>query len=192
MPTEKDRQRQKNWYEKNRDTVLKRVANWQKENHEQYIAYQRANREANIEARRAQSRKWKADNIEKHREISRGYSRKHAEEISDKRKAARRELKQRVINAYGGACACCDEKAIEFLTIDHVGGDGAAHLKALGIRKGSSDKLYRVLIAENFPDGFRVLCFNCNSARGFYGYCPHNPEDKTGVPLHRFLGTKRK
>jgi hypothetical protein len=26
---------------------------------------------------------------------------------------------------------------------------------------------------NGYPKGFRVLCHNCNSARGLYGYCPH-------------------
>jgi hypothetical protein len=25
--------------------------------------------------------------------------------------------------------------------------------------------------------GYRVLCHNCNLARGFYGYCPHEKFD---------------
>jgi hypothetical protein len=29
---------------------------------------------------------------------------------------------------------------------------------------------------NNFPPGFRVLCRNCNGARGFYGYCPHESQ----------------
>ena len=29
------------------------------------------------------------------------------------------------------------------------------------------------LINERFPEGFRVLCHNCNQAIGYYGECPH-------------------
>ena len=34
--------------------------------------------------------------------------------------------------------------------------------------------LYKILRARGFPLGYRVLCHNCNLARGFYGYCPHS------------------
>lgn len=26
---------------------------------------------------------------------------------------------------------------------------------------------------NDWPKGFRVLCHNCNSSLGYYGYCPH-------------------
>lgn len=26
---------------------------------------------------------------------------------------------------------------------------------------------------NNYPNGFQVLCHNCNMAKGFYGKCPH-------------------
>jgi hypothetical protein len=29
------------------------------------------------------------------------------------------------------------------------------------------------LARNGFPDGYRVLCHNCNMALGQYGYCPH-------------------
>jgi hypothetical protein len=28
--------------------------------------------------------------------------------------------------------------------------------------------------SNGFPEGFRVLCHNCNSALGYYGHCPHD------------------
>jgi hypothetical protein len=55
------------------------------------------------------------------------------------------------------SCACpgCQEHHIEFLTIDHING---------GV-------LYRWLKKNGYPPGFRVLCYNCNNARGA-GECP--------------------
>lgn len=89
---------------------------------------------------------------------------------------------------YGGCCKCCGEDIPEFLTVDHVNGDGAAHRKACG--KGR--KIYADLKQRGFPqDGFRLLCFNCNIALGFYGYCPHHPETKRAVD-HRPRNPGRK
>lgn len=75
-------------------------------------------------------------------------------------------------------CQCCHETCIEFLTIDHINGGGNEHRRELGTaRKDSSNPswggMYKWLKKNNYPEGFRVLCFNCNCARGIYGYCPH-------------------
>lgn len=84
------------------------------------------------------------------------------------------QLKQEIIQAYGNACACCGETQIEFLTIDHINGDGAAHRREFN---GNHRSVYRDLKRRGFPqDDYRLLCFNCNFALGSYGYCPHNPE----------------
>ncbi|MFM9966734.1 MAG: hypothetical protein ACKV2Q_36640 [Planctomycetaceae bacterium] len=95
--------------------------------------------------------------------------------IVSKIRERKRQLKAEVMNAYGGACACCGESHIEFLTIDHVDGSGAEHRR----RVGKGEGIYRDLKARGFPkDGYQVLCLNCNIALGFYGYCPHRPEVK--------------
>jgi hypothetical protein len=105
-------------------------------------------------------------------------------------KAKNRALKQAVIDAYGGSCECCGEATFEFLTIDHIDGSGHKHRKLVG--KGRN--VYRDLQQRGFPkEGFRLLCFNCNIARGFYGYCPHHPEDREdqGKKLSKNPGRRR-
>ncbi len=67
-------------------------------------------------------------------------------------------------------CACCREANLEFLQIDHINGGGTAHIKEL-FRQGMT--FYRWLHGEGYPEGFRVLCSNCNFSLGHYGYCPH-------------------
>ena len=87
--------------------------------------------------------------------------------------ASLRRKRQRrlfVIERYGGECACCGENKVEFLTIDHPNRDGAAHRRIIG---GSGSRFYLWLQRNNYPDGFRVLCWNCNFADGLYGGCPH-------------------
>lgn len=89
----------------------------------------------------------------------------------------RRENRIKVLQAYGGnppKCACCGENHVEFLQIDHTNGGGNKHRKQVGTSGGG--RFYLWLIKNNFPDGFRVLCANCNLSRGFYGYCPHERE----------------
>jgi hypothetical protein len=87
----------------------------------------------------------------------------------EKRRAYKQAVKREVFAAYGGAiCVCCGEMHMEFLSIDHVDGDGAEHRKT--VHQGN---LYFWLKAHGFPPGFRVLCLNCNFSLGHYGYCPH-------------------
>lgn len=67
-------------------------------------------------------------------------------------------------------CHCCGEDNYEFLSIDHINGGGSKHRTKVGLKTGD---FYRWLIKNNYPTGYRVLCYNCNCSLGFYGYCPH-------------------
>lgn len=78
-------------------------------------------------------------------------------------------LKVRVINHYGGKCSCCGELQMAFLSIDHVNGGGSTHRKNVG----SGSTFYRWLERKDYPDGFSVLCMNCNFAKYSCGACPH-------------------
>ena len=76
-------------------------------------------------------------------------------------------------------CECCEERFLEFLSIDHINGGGTAQRRLLGTR----DTYVILQKIKNdtgqYPEGFRVLCHNCNQSYGFYGYCPHkNMKDK--------------
>jgi hypothetical protein len=94
---------------------------------------------------------------------------------------ARQWLYQRwiILIHYGGdppKCACCGETRYEFLSIDHINGGGNEERKKFLTTTGKYNprKFYQWLIDNNFPEGFRVLCMNCNFALGHYGYCPHS------------------
>ena len=89
------------------------------------------------------------------------------------RKAQRVAYKIAVFQAYGGpVCVCCGETHQEFLSIDHIHGNGASHRRQL--RTGSGSRFYVWLHKQHYPAGFRVLCMNCNFALGAFGYCPHS------------------
>ncbi len=99
---------------------------------------------------------------------------KNPQHFRDKATTEGQKYRKTVLEHYGGAppaCACCGEQIYEFLCIDHTDGGGEKHRRQEGIIGGAST--YRWLIKKGFPKGFRVLCANCNSAYGFYGYCPH-------------------
>ena len=85
-------------------------------------------------------------------------------------RARSRRLREAVLAAYGGTCSCCGEARYEFLTLDHVGGGGSDHRRAI------HRKVYAEVRRLGFPSGYRLLCWNCNCATGRYGYCPHERE----------------
>lgn len=79
-------------------------------------------------------------------------------------------LRREVLDHYGGACVCCGERTLEFLSLDHVKGGGTKHRLELGLR-GSA--IWAWAKREGYPDLFQVMCHNCNQAKGYYGQCPH-------------------
>jgi len=68
-------------------------------------------------------------------------------------------------------CPCCGESNVRFLTIDHINGNGSKHRKSS--KCGTGSVFYRWLIKEGMPEGYQVLCYNCNNARARHGICPH-------------------
>lgn len=87
-------------------------------------------------------------------------------------KRSRDKNRKLVLDHYGRKCNCpgCDVTEEKFLSIDHINGGGSEHRKK--IKRGGAG-IYIWLIKNNFPDGFQILCHNCNLAKGFYGRCPH-------------------
>jgi len=162
---EERREYYKRYYQKNRERILKRMKEYRRRNLERLRAYDR-------------ERYWKKRRLQRME-----YERKR-----------RFQMKYTVLRHYSKSdipfCECCGEKRIEFLTIDHILGGGNKHRKQLGTGKGSKG-FYKWLIENNFPDGYRVLCFNCNTALASYGYCPHKTpskfQDENGYPRKEML-----
>lgn len=92
-----------------------------------------------------------------------GFSSKQ-EHTAHRHKMVRLEAFER----YGGAkCACCGEATYEFLSLDHINGGGARQRRMTTLPLASWCKRH------GWPEGFQVLCHNCNQAKGYYGKCPH-------------------
>lgn len=82
-------------------------------------------------------------------------------------------IKQEVINEYGGKCECCGQDVWQFLTIDHSNNNGYQHRKTIG--RSGGNPFYRWLKNIGYPkDGFRLLCYNCNCSIGYFGFCSHH------------------
>jgi hypothetical protein len=78
-----------------------------------------------------------------------------------------RTLRRTALDHYGGKCACCGEDMYQFLAIVRTEDVSQKH------KKSRRAPLPYWLKKNGFPQGFRVLCHNCNMALGRYGYCPH-------------------
>jgi hypothetical protein len=101
---------------------------------------------------------------------SRTYYHTNRQKVLSSERKIRWQLRLEIIKAYGGKCECCGETIPEFLTIDHVHGGGTKHRESIGGTKA----LYRLLQKQGWPrEGYRLLCYNCNCARGAFGTCPH-------------------
>lgn len=116
--------------------------------------------------------------IEKMREYNRKSYYKHRDKRLTGTKEYHRRIKFEVLGHYSNDgwpfCRCCGERIIEFLGIDHIGGGGSEHRKAVG----QSIRLYLWLKRNNYPMGYQVLCHNCNLATSWGRKCPHELLEK--------------
>ena len=74
----------------------------------------------------------------------------------------RQRMKLKLFSHYSnGKCACvkCGFGDIRALSIDHINGGGTKHREKLGYN------IYHWLIKNNYPEGFQVLCYNCQAIK---------------------------
>ncbi len=96
-----------------------------------------------------------------------------------KDKIRRDKNREDVFGHYGNECSCCGEREPLFLAIDHTEGDGNTHRKK--IKKWGSG-FFGWLITNEFPEGFQVLCHNCNMGKHLNGgMCPHKGKIHQGI-----------
>lgn len=96
------------------------------------------------------NREWCKKNRERRRETQRLSARKR-----------NRAFKECALKYYGDGklkCVLCGESRIDALSIDHIYGGGNKERKKTGM---IGPRFYKWLIDNEFPDGFRTLCMNC-------------------------------
>lgn len=109
------------------------------------------------------------------RQTRQEWGERNAEYVREYMADNRGAVRLQVLQHYGGdppECECCSETTLQFLHLDHLHGGGNQHRKKIG--KGGAS-FYRWIVAEGLPEGYRILCANCNVSLGHYGYCPHRP-----------------
>jgi hypothetical protein len=101
---------------------------------------------------------------------------KRCDNCLQKQRDFRLNKKLQVFKEYGNKCNCCGEKTITFLTIDHIDNNGAEHRRELAGDSGKfcGSAIYSWLIKNKYPDGFQILCANCQLGKQLNnGICPH-------------------
>jgi len=133
-----------------------------------------------------------------HNHSSKYWRDEHPEEVEDYRKNGEKysylkhknsrldKMHEKILNLrcetiywYSNGKMCCDicgENKLEFLAIDHINGGGTEHRK-----KEKGNFLY-YLIRNNFPEGYRILCHNCNTNVHISNIVRKNPL----APYHKY------
>jgi len=109
------------------------------------------------------NKKWKDRNIIRFNKYHQEYRTTNREILNKKYRLKALENKREVINHYSNGknkCQLCDFNNLNALIIDHINGGGNVERKKLNNYGGVA--FYALLIKNNFPNGYRVLCWNCN------------------------------
>ena len=162
------------WDQERRGAYMREyMKRYQKENRDKWNSWARTSARKHRARRRAENAKWRKkrtpEQIKKANERCKVWRIENSSRFKAAQDAARYRLKVEVLREYGGKCECCGTSYYEFLSVDHINGDGATHRKELRGRN-----LYRWLKMNGWPkENFRLLCMNCNFALGKIGWCPH-------------------
>lgn len=133
-------------------------------------------------------------------EYAKEWRKRNKEKFHTSQKRCYDKIRLECLQYYSGKdipeCRCCGETLLAFLQLDHINGDGAAHRREIGMRQGVEEQTHQVKIGGNglpywlkkhgYPEGFQVLCANCNLGKRIGKYCPHEIErgvDMNGDPI---------
>ena len=149
---ERERISQKKYYDKNREKQKLKNKKY-RENHKEYFAkwYEDHKDEMKI-----LQKEWYEENKTEQRIKHKIYNNEHKEEEKLRKYTIRLDVLMHYSNGTF-KCKHCGEDHLEFLEVDHIHGGGKKHKREMGI--GS---MYYWLYMNNYPDGYQILCSNCN------------------------------
>jgi hypothetical protein len=136
-------QRRKEWQKKYREKNKDNRKEYYKKNRKSILKKYRV-----YDKKRMATKEWK-DYHKKYYENNKEYFKEYMAGVHI-------EEKRKVFEHYGNKCVLCGQDNKDFLTIDHINGGGNEHRKEVG------SNIYYWLVKNDFPEGFRVLCYNCN------------------------------
>lgn len=159
---------------------------------EQRRAINRRWYEKNREHRNFTNRAWYHRNNERARARAREWRRVNIDRVKTREYERREKDRYDVISHYSHGeicCACCGESTYDFLTIDDI---HSKHHKYFN-KHHTASTWYHWLIKNKFPEGFQVLCYNCNcgrSKRKNLGICPHTIQKQHKIRINAYLPPK--
>jgi hypothetical protein len=113
--------------------------------------WQKEYREKTKDKRKEYQKQWKLDNPEK---------------VKGKSKEERARVKMEVLTHYSQGiprCASCNFNDMRALQLDHIFNNGAEERREIfGNRFAAGTMFYRWVRQQNYPEGYQVLCANCN------------------------------
>jgi hypothetical protein len=140
-----------------------------KEQKEEMLAKNRAYWHLHKDRKNARQREDRKQNPEKYRryyqnqrEWKKLWRAKNKDKLKSLGKMYRENIKMEALKHYSPSLQCvrCGIADIDVLCIDHINEDGAKQRFQSGRRTGFS--VYYWLRDNNYPEGFQVLCMNCN------------------------------
>jgi hypothetical protein len=161
--------------------------------HREHPEYAKEWRREHREYFRVSSGEWQRNHPEYVKKLHREYRRTNLEYVREESKKWAQKCRLLVLDHYSNGtmtCAICGEDNINFLTIDHINGGGRRHLRE--IRAGSIAQWLSTQYRKTgeWPQGFQVLCANCNSIKSFEenGYTSRNWTSKFRSKICKTLG----
>src|SRR4030067_1212344 len=115
-------------------------------------------------------KEWQKQYRLNHKSKIKDYNKKYLLENKEKNRESNRKerenLKIDILSHYSGNKICCaycgfdDNRALQ---LDHINNNGAEErIKLFGNRTYAGTTFYRWVRRQNYPEGYQVLCANCN------------------------------
>lgn len=175
---EEARRRKREWYAANTERAKRYNRKYNATHREERNEYSKKWKAANREKLNRRRRKKRAANPMKARENNRRYQSNNRRKVNESNKKWRsanlgkaknqakkrkNEIRETVLTHYSNGflrCANCGYDVFEALALDHTNNNGAEHRRELN--QNGKQNIYYWAKRNNFPDGFQVLCSNCN------------------------------
>ncbi len=104
---------------------------------------------------------WAEKNPNKIKNYKGKFYEKNKDYVNERQKENNKILFEKVLDHYGHQCSIPECSNTEDLCIDHINGENVDYKYRYG------SKLWRWIIKNNFPSGFRILCHYCNILDGY-------------------------
>lgn len=140
---------------------------------EQMYEWRRKNPEKWVEICRRSYQKRLSDPLKKQkiyaqqRAASTRWWKNHRDKLNEKHRRQGQRLKHLVMTHYSQGipqCNRCKFGDVRALSIDHINGAGRLHKKHI---KKTGNAFYQWLKNQGYPDGYQVLCMNCQWIKRF-------------------------